>query len=194
MASVELIQAVAVTAELCGRVFSPAAAEMFVADLDDYDERAVLKALTRCRKEVRGVLTVADVISRIDDGRPGPDEAWAMMPMSESQSVVWTPEMAEAFGIALPLLEDCQQVAARMAFKEAYVRLVANARDRRIPASWSLSLGHDKHDQQRVLIDAVACGRLTHEVASGFRPIPIGQADASVSASISQSVKLISGQ
>lgn len=170
MASVELIQAVAVTAELCGRVFSPAAAEMFVGDLEGYDERAVLKALTRCRKEVRGVLTVSDVISRIDDGRPGPEEAWAMMPLSESQSVVWTPEMAQAFGVALPLLEEGQQVAARMAFKESYTRLVAEARDERKPVTWSPSLGYDKRDQARVLTEAVTKGRLTCEHAQQLAP------------------------
>ena len=61
------------------------------------DQPAVLKALTRCRREVKGMLTIQDVVSRIDDGRLGVEEAWAMMPFSESQSVVWTEEMAQAF-------------------------------------------------------------------------------------------------
>ena len=55
MPSVELIQAVAVTAELCGRVFSEGAARTFVSDLAAYPEPAVLKALTRCRREVKGM-------------------------------------------------------------------------------------------------------------------------------------------
>ena len=170
MASVELIQAVAVTAELCGRVFSPAAAEMFMSDLEGYSEQSVLKALTRCRKEVKGILTVSDVISRLDDGRPGPEEAWAMMPMQETQSVVWTPEMAQAFGVALPLVDSGEVVAARMAFKEAYIRLVAQARDERRPVTWSPSLGSDKRAHQHVLAEAVAKGRLSYEHAQELAP------------------------
>ena len=98
MATPELIQAIAVTAELCGRSFSPEAAAVFVDDLSGFDEQALLGALRRCRREVRGLLTVQDVVSRIDDGRPGPDEAWAQIPRDEAASVVWTDEMAEAFG------------------------------------------------------------------------------------------------
>ena len=67
MPTLTLLEAVAVTAELCGRTFSEPAARVFVADLAAYPEDAVLKALTRCRKEVRGALTVADVVQRIDD-------------------------------------------------------------------------------------------------------------------------------
>lgn len=168
MPSIELIQAVAVTAELCGRVFSEGAARMFVADLSAYPEPAVLKALTRCRREVKGMLTIQDVVSRIDDGRLGVEEAWAMMPFSESQSVVWTEEMAEAFGIALPLLCEGEKVAARMAFKEAYLRLNGEARDAGKPVVWTPSLGHDKSGREPVLSEAISKGRLTYEHAQAI--------------------------
>ena len=117
MPSIELLQAVAVTAELCGRTFSEGAARMFVHDLAGFDEQAVMKALARCRREVKGILTIQDVVSRIDDGRPGVEEAWAMLPLDEAQSVVWSAEMAEAFGVARGLIDDGDRVAARMAFK-----------------------------------------------------------------------------
>jgi hypothetical protein len=165
MASSELLKAVAVTAELCGRVFSEGAARVFVSDLETYPEQAVLKALTRCRREVKGMLTIQDVVSRIDDGRLGVEEAWAMMPFSESQSVVWTEEMAEAFGVALPLLCEGEKVAARMAFKECYLRLIGAARDAGKPIVWLPSLGHDKSGREPVLNEAVAKGRLTYEHA-----------------------------
>jgi hypothetical protein len=170
MSSAELIQAVAVTAELCGRTFSEAAAKMFVQDLSGFDEQAVIKALTRCRREVRGFLTIADVVSRIDDGRPGVEEAWAMMPFDESQTVVWTEDMAKAFGIALPLLMEGDKVAARMAFKESYAKLVTEARDAGIRVTWTPSLGHDKNGREAVLSEAVAKGRLTYEAAQEFIP------------------------
>src|ERR1043165_278765 len=120
-----LLKAIAVTAELTGTTMSEAAASVMAEDLTRYPENQVLVALTRCRRELRGRLTIADVIQRLDDGRPGPEEAWAMIPQDEAPSVVWTQEMASAFGIALPLMDD--PVAARMAFKEAYAKAVAKA-------------------------------------------------------------------
>jgi len=172
MPSIELLQAVAVTAELCGRTFGEAAARVFVEDLSGFQEAAVLKALARCRREVKGVLTIQDVVSRIDDGRLGAEEAWAQMPFDESQSVVWSTEMAEAFGIARGLLADGEKVAARMAFKEAYTRLVSKARDEGIPVSWTPSLGYDKRGHEAVLSDAVTKCRLTYAHAKDLSPMP----------------------
>lgn len=170
MPSTKLLKAVAVTAELCGRVFSESAARVFVEDLSGFPEAAVMKALTRCRREVKGVLTIQDVISRVDDGRLGPEEAWAQMPFDESQSVVWTEEMAQAFGIARGLLADGEKVAARMAFKEAYLRLVGQSRDAGRPVAWSPSLGYDKNGRDAVLSEAVALGRLTYDHAQSVCP------------------------
>ncbi len=170
MPSTELLQAVAVTAELCGRTFSEGAARMFVNDLSGFPEQAVLKALARCRREVKGILTIQDVVSRIDDGRPGPEEAWAQIPLDESQSVVWTDEMAQAFGIARGLLGNGEKVAARMAFKEAYLRLVSEARDAGRAVAWTPSLGYDKHGRDAALSEAVAQGRLSYEHAVDICP------------------------
>lgn len=170
MPSIELLQAVAVTAELCGRTFSEAAARVFVDDLSGFSEPAVMAALARCRREVKGVLTIQDVVSRIDDGRPGVEEAWAQMPFDESQSVVWTEEMALAFGVARGLLDEGEKVAARMAFKEAYVRLIGQARDAGIPVTWTPSLGHDRNGRDAVMADAVSKGRLSYEQAQNICP------------------------
>lgn len=170
MASVELLKAVAVTAELCGRTFSEAAARVFVSDIDGFQETAVIKALAKCRREVRGALTVQDVVSRIDDGRPGAEEAWALMPFYESQSVVWSDEMAQAFGICGPLLAAGDKVAARMAFKEAYTRLVAKARDAGQAVNWTPSLGHDERGRAVALRTAAEFGRITNEHAASIAP------------------------
>jgi hypothetical protein len=167
MASAKLLEAVAVTAELCGRTFSEAAARVFVSDLDGYPEPAVLRALTRCRREVKGVLTVNDVVSRIDDGRPGPEEAWAMLPKDERGSVVWTEEMAEAAGIAIPLM-DSDMIGARMAFKEAYVKACATARDERRQVRWSPSLGMDVFGRELAISEALDKGRLSLEDAREY--------------------------
>lgn len=170
MASIELIKAVAVTAELCGRTFSPEAAAVFVSDLASYPEQAVIKALARCRREVKGILTIADVVSRLDDGRPGPEEAWALMPIDERQSVVWTDEMSKAFAVCLPLVIEGELVPARMAFKETYQRLVSEARDAGIPVKWFPSLGHDPRGREAALLEAVNKGRLALEHAREIVP------------------------
>lgn len=170
MPSASLLEAVAVTAELCGRTFTEPAARMFVSDLAAYPEQAVIKALARCRKEVRGILTVQDVVSRLDDGRPGPDEAWALMPRDEAQSVVWTDEMAQAFDTARHMLAAGDKVAARLAFRENYIRLVNEARDAGKPVNWMASLGHDPNGRDVVLAEAVAAGRLPLEYARQFAP------------------------
>lgn len=182
-----LLEAVAVTAELCGRVFSEAAAAVFVDDLAAYPEPQVLAALRRCRREVRGVLTVQDVVSRLDDGRPGPDEAWAMVPKSEADTVVWTEEIAKALGIVQPLLDEGDKVGARFAFREAYVRLVAEARDQGKPVQWLASLGHDPRGREAVLVQAIDQGRLSVQHAAQF--LPLGNAHPKVAALLTGAVK-----
>lgn len=170
MASVELIQAVAVTAELCGRTFTPEAARMFVSDLEGFDEAAIMVALRRCRREIRGVLTVQDVVSRVDDGRPGVEEAWAMLPKDEAVSAVWTDEMSAAFGAAAPLLEIGDKVGARMAFKETYCARVNAARDNRQAPNWTVTLGHDPKGREVALAQAVQMNRLSLEQARLYLP------------------------
>lgn len=161
-ASSALLQALAVCAELTGTDFSAAAARVMADDLSKYPENQVLGALTRCRKELRGRLTMADIISRLDDGRPGVEEAWAMCaPLLENEgpSVVWTSEIALAFGIARQLADD--PVAARMAFKEHYTAGCARARDNGEPVIWMPCLGHDINGREHVLIEAQRQGKLT---------------------------------
>jgi len=178
MVSPELIRAIAVTSELCGRTFSEAAARVFVSDLSVYPESQVLGALVRCRKEVRGALTIQDVISRLDDGRPGVEEAWAMLPHNEGDSAVWTTEMAQAFGVAVGLIDAGSLVEARMAFKEAYLRMVNQARDRGVAVKWTVTLGHDIRGRESALLDAVDKGRISYERAQEFMPTLPAKSDA----------------
>jgi len=90
------------------------------------------------------------------------------MPKSESETVVWTGEMGEAFGVAVPLMDRGDMVAARMAFKEKYLRLVSEARDSGKPVVWSATLGHDVTGRSGPITDAVEKGRLSLTVAKGL--------------------------
>lgn len=171
MASANLIRAIAATAELCGKVFSAPAAALFADDLSGYDEQAVLAALTRCRKELKGPFTLEAVISRIDDGRPGVEQAWAMLPHDEQTSTVWTEEMAKAWGAALPLIDDGDRIGARMAFKEMYTKLVSDARDAKQPARWTPSFGRDVSGRAAALEDAVRNNRIGLNQAVALLPV-----------------------
>lgn len=169
-ASETLLQAIAVTAELTRTELSKAAARVMAEDLAQYPEPQVIAALARCRRELNRPMAIADVIARLDDGRPGPEEAWAMLPKDEADSVVWTREMAEAFGVANPLIQSGDVIQARMAFVEVYRKLCQQARDARADVRWEPSLGHDQAGREAVLLEAAEKGRLTAQHVAGLLP------------------------
>jgi hypothetical protein len=170
----KVLEQIAATAELMGREISPAAAAVMVRDLDAYPQEVVIQALANLRREKNARFSTGAVIEQIEklrpDGRPGADEAWAMIPRDEAASVVWTQEMAEAYGIALPLLSEGDQVAARMAFREAYARIVEANKQAGIKPVWQPSLGHDKEGRDAALAEAVRLGRLSTHHAIGLLP------------------------
>ena len=166
----ELAKAIGVTAELTQTELSTDALRMMVADLERYPEQWIAGALTRCRRELKGRLTLADILARMDDGRPGAEEAWAMLPKDEAVTAVWTEEMRDAFAIASPLLDEGDTIAARMAFKEAYLAGIQRAREGAMPPLWSATLGHDPHGRERILLDAVQRGRLATGYVAALLP------------------------
>jgi hypothetical protein len=128
-------------------------------------------AIKRVMRECEWV-TLKVIIDRIprtgrDDGRPETETAWAMCPKSEDATVVWTEEMAWAFGVARKLLQN-DSIAARMAFKESYVAELAKARQERRQVRWEVSLGWDKGGRVAPLVDAVLEGRITAERAKAL--------------------------
>lgn len=165
----DIIAMVKATGELYGRTVSDAAATMFLADLAGFTSDEMKSALSKCRKELRYFPTVADVISRIDDGRPGVEAAWAQLPKSENDSVVWTKEAAEAYGVCRGLIKE-DPVAARMAFKEVYSKLLSDARTTGIRPQWQISLGLCFHGRIAALKLAVANRQITSSEAHALIP------------------------
>lgn len=109
-----------------------------------------------------------------DDGRPGHDEAWsvAVTAGDERKTVVWTAETAQAMAAAQPLLAIGDEVAARMAFKEVYIRIVREARAARIPVVWSTSEGADPEHRKLAIGQAVAAGLLEGPKADDMLLLP----------------------
>lgn len=165
-----LAEAVIATAEQCGTRLSENAAELVIQDLEAYPQEVVFAALAKCRRELKGRLTVAEILCRIDDGRPGPDEAFGMLAWDEETTVVLTREMQEAQGAACHLWHAGDRSGARLAFREAYIRLVNAAREARRPVSWEVSLGWDKAARRGPIEAAMRLGRIEPERALRLLP------------------------
>lgn len=165
----KLLEIVKATGEIYGKQVSLAAALMFLADLDNHSSDAIASALSRCRKELRTFPTVFDVIARIPDGRPGVEEAWMLIPKDEDGSVVWNNEIAEAFGVCRLMIDE-DPVAARMAFKESYLKITADARAAGRAPVWSPSFGFEKSGRAAAISEATQKGRLTQSEAQSMLP------------------------
>ncbi len=134
---------------------------------------AVIRAAfdAHVKDPVRGkfVPVPSDILAQVEalssDGRPGVEEAWAMVPQSEAETVVWTKEMAEAYGVAAPLINAGDRIAARMAFKEAYSRAMTLAKASGRPVVWLICLGSDWEQRKRALAAAADAGRISPELA-----------------------------
>lgn len=170
-----LIEDLAATAEVMGQEVRPAGLLVMSDELMAYPLEVVRAALSRVRRECRR-LTLADLLERIEtaDGRPLADEAWAtaILAMEESETFIWTRETQQAFSIAKPLVEINDRVGARMAFRDAYARLVQEARAHHVPVAWSPSLGWDVERRREVLESAVINGRLPASYVQGLLPGP----------------------
>lgn len=137
----------------------------------------VLSALQAHAQQSRFAPTPADMIEIIRNktfGYPiGPDEAWAMVPADESETVVWTGEMAEAYRIAWEVIVRGDEIAARLAFRGAYERLCADASVRRTPVVWTISIGYDRAKIEPALLRAHQAGRITREQVNAHLPAPM---------------------
>lgn len=168
----EMAKLVFVTAEMIGHDISKNAAVAMAAELSSYPRADITAALRKCSRECRGRLTLADILARIDDGHPGPEQAWAMCCVSESDTVVWTNEMADSYGLARTLVAEGDTVGARMAFKETYIAALQRARAGKQKARWWVSPGHDAAGRERAIRAAVDLGLLPPTEIAKHRQLP----------------------
>lgn len=182
-----LTEAVKATYAVIGQETTDIQLAMTVEELSVYQPTNVLAALSRCRKELRKI-TLADILDRLPGGHPGPEEAWSMISRcmnNEQISITWTDEMREAYGVAAPLADD--KVAARMAFKESYTKLVSEARSKGTKLNWSVSLGHDPTLRQEAIEEAVKKNQISQRQAAKLLPAPTLQLTAQLKELVEQS-------
>lgn len=170
----QLVEALAATAEIMGQAISPTACAMMAKDLASHPLEIVLEALAEVRRTHTGRLTLAVIEKAVEklrpDGRPGADEAWAMLPRDEYATSVMTQEMAQAMAVAKPLMDEGDLTAARLAFREAYTRIVAESKRAGMPAQWFASLGFDPAGRAPALAEAARLNRTSAGHALSLMP------------------------
>lgn len=154
---------------LWNRVPNPEASAFWFRALEGYDLAAVSAAFSaHVRDPENGKFEPkpAHIVAQIEramknDGRPGAEEAWATAFASqpEEETTVWTDETRRAwFDAGRPLVMAGDKVGARMAFKEAYIRLVEEARAALVPVQWQVSEGFDQERKRVAIRRAVDAG------------------------------------
>jgi hypothetical protein len=167
-----------ILAEAFGERLTDQRQDIYCAGLADIDQDQLQVAFRRARYELKWFPKLAELrelagASRdaLNDGRPGPEEAWARMPKGEHiehDSIVWCEEERVAYGACRRLLLEGDQIGARMAFKERYEKELAEARSHGRLVKWTISAGYDIEHRLATLATAVQEKRMSLESALNF--------------------------
>lgn len=168
-------------AEAFGEAVTEQRQEMYCSGLADMRKSQLQVAFRRALYELKWFPKLAELRelagSLIDnaqnDGRPGPEEAWARMPKGErmeDDSIVWCEEERTAYFACRSLLLEGDSIGARMAFKERYQKELAEARSQERPTRWEISAGYDVEHRMVTLAAAVQEKRISLRGALNFVP------------------------
>lgn len=163
-----LIEALAVTYAAAGQEVGDTTIRIVASDLSAYPLNDVLAALARCRSECRKI-ALADILDRLPNGHQGPEQAWASVRHAigdERVTLVLSEPTRAAFLAADALAGD--EIAARMAFREVYMRETGEARAEGGPVRWTFILGSDAAQRDDVITQAVVHGKLAPDRAFGL--------------------------
>lgn len=169
----KIMQAIAVTAELTGTQLSGDAMYVMAEDLLAYPLDKVLIALERCRRELKGRLTQAAILERIDDGWQSAEEAFNTLVAgweSEHLSILTTHTAMHAAESASALFNIGDKYRAGLAFKTAYERIVSEKKAKGIQPDWYVSAGLDKEQLAQLVTEAAATGKITNDYALALLP------------------------
>lgn len=148
--------------------------KMWWKALGAYPDGTILSAVERHIMTSTFEPQLADIVricdAQLDGQWLGPDEAWALVPKSEHDSAMLTDEIAQAVAVATPLLAVGDKMAARMAFKDAYTRLVEQARIAARQPRYFPSFGTDVQGRVKMLATAVLRGQVSIDRAIEWQP------------------------
>jgi hypothetical protein len=156
--------------------------EIWMTALEPYGAMIVARAVTLLIHDPQtgkyGKPRINDLLAKCElvqggDKRPTADEAWALclLGADEANTVVWTEECAKAFHIASPVLDRGDEIGARMAFRQAYERLVRDARSQGQGCKWLVSLGCDPEGREVAIRQGVTSGFLTENEGASHLPM-----------------------
>lgn len=169
----KIMQAIAVTAELTGTQLSGDAMFVMAEDLLAYPLDKVLIALERCRRELKGRLTQAAILERIDDGWQSAEEAFNTLVAgweSEHLSILTTHTAMHAAESASALFNAGDKYRAGLAFQTAYERIVSEKKAKGIQPDWYVSAGLDKEQLAQLVTEAATTGKITNDYALALLP------------------------
>lgn len=145
---------------------SPVQLTLYFRTLEKYSIETVKSAITAHISDTdagRFWPTPAHIIGKIQDkteGHISEDEAWsiALKAQDEEETVFWTSEISEAWGVARVVMQSGDKIGARMAFKAAYSRLT---RDSNGKPAWIMSEGFNPDLKRLAVLEAKEKGRIS---------------------------------
>ena len=167
---VDFIKSLVAMAAVFKHEIKPEVYDIYWSIFSEYELVEFKQACSKCMLENKFFPVPADIIQHIPSAQKnihvGAEEAWAIAEeaMDEYSTVVLTNEILEAKVICQDLYDSGDKVGARMAFKDAYNRIIKTAQ----PPRWKVSEGYDKARKQDAIRNALALGRLTQEKAQYY--------------------------
>ncbi|EMV5749958.1 hypothetical protein [Yersinia enterocolitica] len=175
----EFAEVMKATLAIYGKDASKAVLDLYWNALLPYDIDTVRQAFSNWLTDPdqgRFAPKPADIIRNIQHIAGKPDwlsanEAWALaLPaQDEANTVIWTNEIAQAWNIAQPIMQEGDKVGARMAFIAAYERLTKAAQGTGRTPEWSVSEGWDKERVKGAVEQAVTTGLLPKPKAEKYQ-------------------------
>ncbi len=156
------LRSFAANAAVFNRAVTDDVVNIYWVILADYTIDEVESAFVKSLKTSKFFPTPAEIIglipSAIADRHVGADEAWGLVLESfdEFSTVVMTREISEARGLVLDIYESGDVTGARMAFREAYNRIISSAGK----PQWFVSEGFDAARKADAVRKAIQIGRL----------------------------------
>lgn len=152
---IKTVKALGVVLEMAGQEISEAAMDMMASELSQFEFGAVQNALRKCARECKYKITLAEIIDRIDDGRPSPEKAWQdVQHLTEDDAKVLTTEQNQAYCMVSTALIDgdtSAKIAARQTFLQEYKRLCQESRDQAKPVQYFLARANRDTDGVKAL-------------------------------------------
>lgn len=143
--------------------------------LKDFSITEVSKAVSAHVRESKFFPTLAEIITYIPSAQQnkhlGADEAWtiAKQAMNQDNCACVTDQILEAMDIAWDVYSTKDENPARMAFRDAYTRIVKSSGN----PVWFVSLGNDKTQAEGVALEGVRLGRLPHGAEVKYLTTPV---------------------